>query len=221
MKFDLLASDDASGNDKFAAHYIDTTPEEILSDRMLCRNHATNLVMTALYPCVSIGLLRVLSSGAAFLRTGTHFFRCILSIHQVVSHVKVVREAPSESERLFVGQIKHYFKSIRRGTRNAHSENAGIDDQQKGDKIYDSQIDVFFSFFNVRHGEEPFESNCPCHACVGPDCCTSLVHCKSRARRNISFLMQSKPTLPILQRWTKKLGLASTFSFWDIFVICS
>ena len=146
MKFDLLASDDASGNDKFAAHYIDTTPEEILSDRMLCRNHATNLVMTALYSCVSIVLLRVLSSGAAFLRTGTHFFRCILSIHQVVSHVKVVREAPSESERLFVGQIKHYFKSIRRGTRSVHSENAGIDDQQKGDEIYDSQIDDCFPF---------------------------------------------------------------------------
>jgi hypothetical protein len=113
FSIDLLSSDDASGNDRMFAHYLDTN-SGLLSCRMLCRNHQTNLAMIGVYSSIGVSLLHSLFLATQFLRMGTYYYRCGLAVRRFVEHELVVRRgSPPSGDTKLASELAQYLKDCR------------------------------------------------------------------------------------------------------------
>ena len=213
----IHVSDDTSSNDRLFHHYMDAHPD-ILTYRMLCRNHQTNLVMTAVYTCSGPQLLSDLYCATKFLRVGPYYFRCMVCLSTFVKRFfKVTRGTPSRLDRAFTDQLRDYFKSTHPLEALAHTERKGKR-SVKSKQHFDTSIDAFFDFFNggfplVGDGGEELQPSRAqlCHICPGEHCCRSSAISAVRARKRLCVLLRCKPSSPELGKWTK---VGPCFDFW-------
>ena len=215
----LHACDGVSSNDRFFAHYVDQNTD-FLVDRMLCRNHQTNLVMVALYACISSGLLNDLYCASKFLRMGPFYFRCIVCLSRFVTeHFRMRVGTPSRVDTDFADEMRDYLKSAH-SERGAHSEDYRKTGKRKkrGGQNFEASIDAHFRFFNggyptVGEGEALDVSEQKVfHICPGPHCCRSPSASAVRARKHLCILLQHKPKSPEQGKWTK---VGPCLDFWQ------
>ncbi len=84
IPIELHSSDDASGNDKFDAHYLQSVQHAAM--RYKCSNHQANLILMVLYTTIGLDIMHGLFAATKFLLMGPYYLRCIMCVRRHGSH---------------------------------------------------------------------------------------------------------------------------------------
>ena len=204
ISLELHSSDDASGNDRLDAHFKNVRGD--LAERLKCRNHQVNLIEKSVYAAIGPDLLHSLFCSTMFVRSGSYFLRCMLAVRKHV-HINLrVREGPAPvAEAALVSELADYLKTHHWRERKAHQSKRS---QAQDHTCYEADVDECLGFLNGALHER---SGKLVHYCCGTACCSSRAAAETRGIKAVCFLLQSKPCVPVLSRWTK---VGPCLDFW-------
>jgi hypothetical protein len=218
LAIELLTSDDASGNDKLYAHFSSVRGD--LCERMLCRNHQTNLCMIGPYTTIGLDLMHGLFMATAYIRMNTYHFRCVLALQKFVAkHLHVVDRtmfSVSAQDVALSREIADYLQSMRLTEWSSHHEE-GMEQRRLSQQRqqYNADVQAFLMYFNGKL----YASGKLMHHCGGIRCCRSAIDSWSKACKQLAFFLQCRPPSPVLSRWTK-VGPCVDFWLWGLVHNC-
>lgn len=197
LPIELHSSDDACGNDRFDAHYLQSS--EHLVQRFKCMNHQSNLVLTLLYAVIGLDLMHGIFAASKFLRMGPYYFRCILAVRRfVVLFMDVLPGDPPPEDQSFAKEFQEYMLSA----ADTQSEDRSSQVDGKRRAHLKSQLAAFFAIFN---GSFSRADGRLVHFCKGSACiCLGSAAVRTRmACAALLYFLSSRPGVPAMSRWTR------------------